>query len=224
MLQDIHPIQWPVRQVAEATGGRAIRRSGDLADALSVIVEDGHATYLLSFSPDLPADGQYHAITVKLSGKQHGLTLHYRTGYLYTKEPATLKERFQQAVWQPVDANELTVAAKVIPMDAGANLKINIAAGGLGLEQQSERWMDKLDVFFIQRDDAGRHAQVEGQTLGLRLKSSTYQQLLSTGIPYEHAVQLKLDAASLRILVVDRNSGRMGSVTIPVSAFAPDKQ
>jgi VWFA-related protein len=99
MLQDIHPIQWLVRQVAEATGGRAIRRSGDLAAALSEIVEDGHSTYLLSFSPDQPPDGQYYAITVKLSGKQHGLTLHYRTGYLYTKEPTTLKERFQQAVW-----------------------------------------------------------------------------------------------------------------------------
>lgn len=224
MLQDIHPIQWPVRQVAEATGGRAIRRSGDLAAALSQIAEDGHATYLLSFSPDQPADGQYHAITVKLSGKQHNLTLHYRTGYLYMKEPATLKERFQRAVWQPVDANELTVAAKVIPMDTGANLKISIAASGLDLEQQSDRWMDKLDIFFIQRDDAGLHAQVGGQTLGLRLKSSTYRQLLSTGIPYEHIVQLNPGVASLRILVVDNNSGRMGSLTIPVSAFGPGKQ
>jgi VWFA-related protein len=224
MLEDIHPIQWPVRQVAEATGGRAIRRSGDLAAALSEIVDDGHATYLLSFSPDQPADGQYHTITVKLSGKRHGLTLHYRTGYLYMKEPATLKERFRQAVWQPVDANELTIAAKVIPVDAGANMKINIAAGGLDVKEESERWMDDLDVFFILRDDAGLHAQVEGQTLGLRLKPLTYRQLLSTGIPYEHVVQLKRGMASLRILVVDKNSGRMGSVTIPVSAFGPDKR
>jgi VWFA-related protein len=223
MLQDIHPIQWPVRQVAEATGGRAIRRSGDLAAALTQIVEDGHTTYLLSFSPDQAADGQYHAITVKLSGKQHGLTLHYRTGYLYTKEPATLKDRFQQALWQPADANELTVTTKVLRMERGANLKINIAAGGLDLEQQSDRWMDKLDVFFIQRDDAGLHAQIEGQTLGLRLGSSTYRQLPSTGIPLEHVIQLKQGVASLRILVVDTNSGRMGSVTIPVSAIGPDR-
>ena len=149
-------------------------------------MDDGNATYLLSFSPDQPADGHYHAITVKLIGKQRGLTLRYRTGYLYTKEPATLKDRFQQAVWQPADANELTVTTKVLRMEQRANLKLNIAAGGLDVEQQSERWMDKLDVFFIQRDDAGLHAQVEGQTLGLRLKSSTYQKLLSTGIPYEH--------------------------------------
>ena len=46
--------------------------------------------------------------------------------------------------------------------------------------------MDKLDIFFIQRDDAGTHAQVEGQTLGLRLRSSTYQNLLSKGVPFEH--------------------------------------
>ena len=224
MLEDVHPIQWPVRQVAEATGGRAIRRSGDLLAALAQIVDDGNATYLLSFSPDQPADGHYHAITVKLIGKQRGLTLSYRTGYLYTKEPATLKDRFQQAVWQPADANELTVTTKVPRMEQRADLKLNIAAGGLAVEQQSERLMDKLDVFFIQRDDAGLHAQVEGQTLGLRLKSSTYQKLLSTGIPYEHLVQLQPGTASLRILVVDRNSGRMGSVTIPVSAFVPDRQ
>jgi VWFA-related protein len=224
MLQDIHPIQWPVREVAEATGGRAIRRAGDLAGELEEIVEDGHATYRLSFSPDQPADGQYHVITVKLSGKQHGLTLHYRTGYLYTKEPATMKERFEQAVWQPVDANELTIAAKVISMDGGSNIRINIGAGGLELEQQSERWMDKLDVFFVQRDDAGLHAQVEGRTMGLRLKSSTYQQVLSAGIPYEQLVQLKGNVGSVRVLVVDENSGRMGSVTIPVSVFGADRQ
>jgi hypothetical protein len=224
MLQDVHPIQWPVRQVAEATGGRTIRRSGDLAAALTQIVEDGHGSYLLSFSPDQAADGQYHAITVKLSGKERGLTLRYRNGYLYTKEPVTLKDRFQQAVWQPADENELTISTKVLRMDSGVNLRMNIAAAGLDVEQLSERWIDTLDIFLIQRDDAGVHAQVDGQTLGLRLKPTTYQQLQSTGIPYEHAFLLKPGMASLRILIVDENSGRMGSVTIPASAFGTERQ
>jgi len=47
--------------------------------------------------------------------------------------------------------------------------------------------------------------------------------LQSTGIPCERVVHLKPDVASLRILVVDKNSGRMGSVTIPASALAPEK-
>ena len=212
--QDLHPIQGSIRQVAAATGGRTIRRSGDLASELTEIVDDGHATYQLSFSPQGPADDQYHAITVKLTGRR-GLTLRYRTGYLFAREPTTLKDRFQQAVWRPLDVSEIAITADVAIMSAGASVKVNIAAGDLGMEEQAGRWLDKLDIFFIQRDDAGLHAHVEGQTLGLRLKSSTYQSLLPKGVPFEHAVSIRPGMASLRVLVVDENSGRMGSVTIP---------
>jgi hypothetical protein len=103
-------------------------------------------------------------------------------------------------------------------------MKIVIAAGDLDLEKQADRWMDRLDVFFVKRDDAGVRAQVEQQTLGLRLKEPTYRQVLSTGIPYEHEVKLNKGVASVRIVVVDKNSGRMGSVTIPVSAIGSDGQ
>jgi hypothetical protein len=219
MNQDLHPIQPTIRQVADATGGRTIRRAGDLAAELSDIIEDGHAAVRVSFYPQGLADGQYHTISVKLTGKQRGLTLRYRTGYLYAKEAGTLKERFQQAVWEPLDANQVAVSAKVVSMDTGASVKIEIAGGDLGLQERAGRWTDKLDIFFIQRDDAGLRAQVEGQTLGLSLKSSTYQNLLSSGVPYERFVQMKPGTASLRILVVDENTGRMGSVTIPASAL-----
>jgi VWFA-related protein len=219
MSQDVHPVQGSIRQVADATGGRVIRRASDLAAQMSGVVEDGHATYLLSFSPQGLADGQYHVLTVKLAGKQHGLTLRYRTGYLFAKEANSLKERFEQAVWRASDVSEISVAADVTPMQPGSKITLSVLASDLGLQQQAGRWMDKLDIFFVQRDDAGLHAQVEGQTLGLRLRSSTYQSLLSTSIPFEHFVQLKPDIASLRIVVVDENSGHMGSVTVPASAL-----
>jgi VWFA-related protein len=218
MSQDLHPVQGPVRQVAAATGGRVIRRSGDLSAQLNGIVSDGHSTYMLSFSPQGPADGQYHTINIKLTGRR-GLSLSYRTGYLFEKEPSTLRERFQQAVWRPADVSEIAVSASVSRESAGANVKINIAAGDLGLRQQAGRWIDKLDIFFIRRDDAGLHARVEGQTLGLRLKSATFEKLMPIGVPFEQFVEKKPSMASLRVLVVDENSGRMGSVTIPASAI-----
>src|SRR5208283_5409564 len=221
MQQDIRPIQGSIRQVADATGGRIIRRSSDLAAALAGVVDDGHSTYVVSFYPQGPADDRYHTIAVKLAGKLHGLTLRYRTGYLYQKEPASLKDRFQQAVWRPRDVSEIAVTAGVVPLNSNANIKIGIAAGDLGLQQKDDRWTDKLDIFFIQRDDAGLRAQVEGTTLGLRLKSSTYRNLMASGVPYEHFVQMKPGMASLRVLVVDENSGRMGSVTVPAPALMP---
>jgi VWFA-related protein len=219
MQQDIHPIQGPIRMVADATGGRIIRRASDLVAALTGVVEDGHATYVVGFSPQGPADDLYHNITVKLNGKHNGLTLRYRTGYLYSKEPVTLKDRFQQAVWRPLDVSEVSVTAGVSPQNPGADIKLDILAADLGLQKQGGLWMDKLDIFMIQRDDAGIKAEVEGQTLGLRLRPATYQNLLSSGVPFECAVQMHPGMASLRVLVVDENSGRMGSVTIPAPAL-----
>ena len=214
MSQDLHPIQGTVRDVAAATGGRTIRRTGELAAALTGIVEDGHAIYQVSFSPQGPADDQYHAITVTVAGRK-GVTLRYRAGFVFAKEATTLKDRFKAAIWRPLDTSEIGVRADVAPSGAMTQVKVNIAAADLGVQEQGGRWMDRLDIFFIQRDDAGLHAQVEGQTLGLRLKSSTYQNVLSTGVPFEGAVEMRPGMSSIRVLVVDENSGRMGSVTIP---------
>jgi VWFA-related protein len=218
MLQDLRPIQGPIRQVADATGGRIIRRSGDLAADLGSIVEDGQATYQVGFYPDTPADGQYHTVTLKLVDKK-GLSVRGRSGYLYSEDPTTLKERFRQAIWQPVDAAEIKLTASVGNGPATPTIKLNMAETDLALELRGGRWMDKLDIFLVQRDDAGLHAELQGQTLGLRLMQATYDKLASEGVPFESAVTMKPGISSLRVLVVDENSGRMGSVTLPATAF-----
>jgi hypothetical protein len=56
--------------------------------------------------------------------------------------------------------------------------------------------------------------------MGLRLKAATYQKLMRYGIPLVQSVEIKPDTGSVRVVVVDENSGRMGSVTVPASAFA----
>ena len=71
----------------------------------------------------------------------------------------------------------------------------------------------------MQRDDAGQHAQVEGRRLGLQLTASTLQELRKNGLTVERTVQLKPSLSSLRILVVDESSGRMGSVTVPAASL-----
>ncbi len=218
MTQDLHPIQAAIQEMAQATGGRAIPRAGDMAAALNGVVEDGRATYLLSFSPDVPADDQYHLLTVKLPARR-GVTLRYRTGYQYAREPATLKDRLRQAIWQSSDVTEIAVSAQAAPASTGTTLRLNIATNDLALKQQGERWMDKLDIFLVQRDDEGLHAQVTGQTLGLALKPVTYQRALGEGIPFDQLVARKQDAGTVRIVVVDENSGRMGSVTVPATVL-----
>jgi VWFA-related protein len=213
MQQDTHGIQPVFRELAEATGGRALRRASDIATELDNVAADGRAAYLLSFSPDQPADGKYHVLTVKLAGRRD-LTLRYRTGYLYEQEPATLKERFERALWQAQDVNEIGVSGR-LGGDHKTAIELNIAGTDLELSQAGDRWMDKLDIFVVDRDDAGGHARVVGQTLGLRFRAGTYETVLRDGLSYEELLPKRARAGSMRVIVVDENSGRMGSITIP---------
>ncbi len=218
MHQDTHAIQPEFRELAEATGGRALRRAGDIAAELNGIAGDGRAAYLLSFAPDTPADGKYHLITVKLTGRRD-LKLRYRTGYLYEQEPATLKDRFRQAIFQPRDLNDIALTATLESPGKAAHLKLTIAVTDLEMAQSGDRWTDKLDIFLVQRDDAALHAKSTGRTLALNLLSTTYQRALGEGIVVDQPLPAKVAAGSLRILVVDENSRRIGSLTLPSSAL-----
>jgi hypothetical protein len=142
--------------------------------------------------------------------------LRYRTGYLYATEPATPRERFREAVWQPLDSSDIALSAHALPAYSGSAFKLNIAINDLALQLHGGRWVDKLDIFVVRKGADGMLAQVAGRSLALALLPSTYQSLLRDGIPFEEFVEKGDDTASLRFLVVDGNSGRMGSLTIPV--------
>ena len=218
MEQDMHPIQGVFREVAEATGGRALRRSSNISGELDGVVADGNATYLLGFSPSQPADGQYHLLTVKMVGR-HDVVLRYRTGYKYDKESMSLKDRFAQAIWEPVDASEIGVSTKAITDAAGHALRVTVAGSDLDLSQQSPVWTGKLDIFLVQRDATGQHARVTGKTVGLRLQPATYQRAINEGLTFDERIDSTPITGSLRVVVVDVNSGHMGSVTVPTAAL-----
>lgn len=216
LQQDTHPIQEIFVQLAQATGGRALRRAGDIAAELNSIVADGRAAYLLSFTPDTQADGKYHTLTVKCA--RPGVTLRYRNGYLYSAEPATVKDRFRQVVWQPRDENEIGITAATVEEAKGPAVRLNIAATDLELAQQDGRWTGKVDVFVVVRDDSGLHATVAGKRLGLALTPATYQRDMKDGLTVEETLPRMPDGALVRLIVIDEKSRRMGSVTLGANA------
>ena len=218
--QDIKPIQGAFREVADATGGRALRRSSNIVGELNTIASEANSTYLLGFSPSQPADGEYHLLTVKVPGRKD-VSLRYRTGYKYDKEPMTMKERFAETVWRPGDAGEIGLSTKPVSDAAGKALRVTVNGADLDLSQDSAVWKGKLDIFLVERDAAGQHAKVTGKTVGLRLKPATYQRAMNEGLVFDERIESRLAGGSLRVVVVDVNSGRMGSVTVPATALQP---
>jgi VWFA-related protein len=228
MQQDMRPIMGVFREVAAATGGRAFPRSNNMVGELNGVVADGQATYVLSFTPSVPADGTYHLITIKLAGRKDA-SLRYRSGYQYDKEPVSLKDRFARVVREPADAAEIAVIARPVSDAAGQALRVTIAGADLDLTKvtpaqqrpgdPASTWAGKLDIFLVQRDGASDQAHVTGQTVGLNLKAQTYEHAMKEGLTFDARIKPNSDVDSLRVVVVDVNSGRIGSVTVPASAF-----
>jgi VWFA-related protein len=217
LQQDTHLVQSSIQELAQATGGRVFRRGSDLAEDLNSVVEDGNGHYMLGFAPDTSADDRYHSLKVKV-GSHRGVALRYRTGYLYATEPATPKDRFREAVWRPVDVSDIALRARALPAYTGSAFKLNIAINDLALQLQGGRWVDKLDIFVVRRSPDGSHAKITGRSLSLALLPSTYQSLLEDGVPFEQFVEKDNNTDSVRFLVVDENSGRTGSLTIPFAS------
>ena len=132
MEQDMHPIQGVFREVADATGGRTFARSNNMVGELSSVAAEANSTYLLGFSPGQPADGKYHLLTVKLAGRKD-VTLRYRSGYNYDKEPPNLKERFGELIWQPNDAGDIGLTARPVADAAGKALRVTVKGADLDL-------------------------------------------------------------------------------------------
>ncbi len=168
MHQDLHPIQGAIQEMAEATGGRIFRRTGDITAALNGVVEHGRATYVVGFTPDVPGDDKYHVLTVKFAGRRDG-ALRYRTGYLYSKEPTSLRDRFSEALWRPRDVGEIEVSAHTAAARGGAAVKLKISTKDLALAQRGDRWIDKLGIFVVHRSGRWSSRSNYGATIGSRI-------------------------------------------------------
>jgi VWFA-related protein len=224
MLQNTRGIQTPLRQLAESTGGRAIDKGGDLQANLDAIGREASSYYELGFDPDTAADGKYHALTLKAPTRKN-VVLRYRSGYTYSEEAPSLQQRFQQAVWSPQDAAGIELTAQAVSAadsDSGKSMvRLRIGFPALAFRQQNGRRIDNLYIFVAERDDATQNAQVSGESLRLSLKQATYDTAMPAGIPYHRDVQPRSKLGSVRIVVVDGNSGKIGTITLPASAFHP---
>lgn len=209
-----HGVQIAMQQLAQSTGGRAYGRSSNVVANLNRVIEDSKAIYLLSFAPDTQPDDKYHQLKIAVPGRRD-ITLRYRTGYLYSKEPATLKERFAQVLWQPFDSSEIGMTAHRSPASGGTAFALKIAAADVGLVQNGSQWVGKLGVFLVQRDDTGAGAHVKEQTLALNLSPASYERMQREGIPFDQYLDKSMGAETVRIIVVDEGTGRIGSITLP---------
>lgn len=211
--------------IAESTGGFAIRNTNDLGSGLVRVSRESRSYYLIGYVPPAGrADGTFRRIEVKV--KRPGVRVRARRGYFAADvsaaaaaNPADLDPDVRRALDAPRDAADLPMRATALVFDgAGAGARVVVAADvdpryfELQADDQNRlRGIVELAVSATHLG-TGQVFRFE-QTTELNLRPETKRQLDVWWYPVSRDFTLPPGAYQARVVVRDRASGRLGSVT-----------
>jgi len=219
--------QQTMEELASRTGGHAYYNSNDLAKAIHTAVDDSRVTYMLGFYPvDESFDGKFHKIEVQMVERK-GVHLRYRKGFFdlpeLPQDEKARKTELADAAWSPLDASGIGIAAKIDQSKTkpgSLEIVLVIDSTQVSLQQQSDHWIGRLDVLFIQRDNGGNQYNGLDDTINLNLGTESYQKFIKNGFVYAKIIDRADRAKIIRIVVRDSASGAIGSITVPLAKIS----
>lgn len=226
----------PIRALARMTGGVAYVDRDDLDVAIRESLEDGHIGYTLGFyasderlDQDAKAREKHggslqsapHQIGIRVS--RPGITLRYRATYkVGPPKPVSADpvDDLVQTLNRPVDATAITLTASAARKQDRLDLTVSFDLASLDLTPSGGLWKGAAEVVARFMTPEGVWAgDVNSQTVTFNLKPSTYASMLQGGVKYRKELKIPAKAVELKLLVANLASGKVGTLTIPLSAI-----
>jgi VWFA-related protein len=234
--------------IAERTGGRAFYNTNDLKGAVRRAIDDSRVTYTIGYYPTHGTwDGRFREIKIELK-HAHG-EMRYRKGYFAfpggTPDINAQKKVLADVSSTPLDDTEFGLTLRADPVAPAAAAvgataptpttrklatRLRFDATQMQFEQKNGRYLDKVDVQFLQMGANGKPVKTDGQTVDLNLLPESYKKVMTGGIILNSALDIHADCTSLRVVARDQGSGVIGSLNVPMKkvfaqpAAAPGQQ
>lgn len=204
--------------VASRTGGRAFFGRNDLAELLHRALDDSRLSYTLGFyMPEESADVDFRKVQVHV--KPAGLTVRTKEGYLATAQrdpsPKSIANRIDAAIADPLESTGIGITGRLDPSpDLKAATRVSFAFNPAQLTSKpgETQKTGSIDLAFVQLTLKGKSKIVYLKAIDIPLPQK--------GFVAYNDVTLDHDAESVRIIVVDRVSEQVGSVTLPLQIAA----
>ena len=217
--------------LANDTGGRSFSDSNDLSLAMKQVQVDTNVYYVLGyFSSNPKEDGKYRKIRVELN--RPGLKIANRPGYFASKAFGQLTQQekdlqLTQAmnVERPFVDVPLILEADYFRKDDNTNyvpISIEIHGDGLQFEDKGPNREGKFEFVAQAYDPKGRVTGVARDAVSVKLPAEKAEKLKAGGIFYSTGFQLRPGAYSLKFLVRDNVTGKLGSFEQPIRVPAFD--
>jgi hypothetical protein len=215
-----------LEEFAGLTGGRAFH-TVDIAGAIAQASSDARMSYLVAYDPPMDKwDGKYHKIRVACSRK--GVRLQTKQGYYAFAADAHQgdqeKAAIETAISSPFEVTEIGLNARLTPSAKtlrGLSLEVRIDIADVLLAREGDLFTGQLAVAVAgYLADGGSEASPSG-TFSIRLSPEQREQAMKQGLSFTRVLALPENIGKLRVLVYDRASGAIGSLTLRVPDSTP---
>jgi hypothetical protein len=212
-----------MRAIAGATGGIPYFERNDLDLAMREAIDDGRVSYTLGFY-ESGADSKpvIHQVVVRVT--RPGVTLRYRGSYQTEAVPSQQPsvQDLVHAMKRPVDATAVAITALATRKQDRLDLSATFDISGLDLQLEEGLWKGTAElVARFMTADGIQAGDVVSQTLTFNLLPETYSSALNGGLPYRRELTIPPKATELKLLLGNLATGKIGTLTIPLSEVVP---
>jgi len=248
-IRPMHDSQHTMKQIADATGGRAFLNRNDIDRAVTLSVEDGSTYYTLGYYPEDKAwDGKFRKLQVKLS--RSGLRLRHRRGYYAidpteslrgearkrnkgeaasdTEDVEERKAELRAALSNPLPATAVTFRVGVpppAPAAAGNPARVEcrflVDAHTISFVEKAGEQDSNLDFLVVAFNPEGKGVASGYQTVETRLPPDRFEWVKQNGLPFTLSLELAPGRYQLRMVVRDNRTGLVGTADASVIVEEP---
>jgi len=166
--------------MAKDTGGELFQNFNNLGEAMGQMLDRTSVTYVLTFQPDVKADGSYRRIDVRLKNAPRGARLVHRPGYYAPKpyaERAGMEKQLSaaEAIVGGHEAGGLDMSVLVAPfrpLSGKAYVPVLIEVSGASLLAGVSGDLAAAEVYVYAFDADGHVRDFVVQSVGLDLKKA----------------------------------------------------
>jgi VWFA-related protein len=225
-MSSLSSSQETLTTLAHDTGGIAFQDTNDLSLALKQVQEDTRSYYVLGYySKNRKEDGKYRKIRIEIV--RTGLKLEHRPGYFASKSFIQLNQeerdlQLQQAlsVDRPFSDVPLILQADYFQSDEKTcmvPLSIEMAGDGVQFESKGDQRVASFEFLAQVIDPKGRVTGVARDKVQVRLAAEKAEKIKAGGILYSSGFQLRPGSYTLKFIVRDNGTGKLGSFEHPLT-------
>jgi VWFA-related protein len=210
-----------MKQLAQMTGGNVIADASLSAATFINVAQESSDYYVLGFKPDVKnAKPGWHRINVKIS--VHGARVLSTSGFFANSVPPQTFRQFDvlDAVKSRLDYTGIPITvnwAKAV--SEGDKRKVGfevLLAPNSGVIDERNGNKLSLEIVAVATDKDGKSAGQFSQAVSGSLKPENMTQVKRDGISYANQLVVPAGEYSVRFVVRDNLTGRIGAISVPL--------